>query len=331
MARATETPAPAGRTLDPIPNETALECEGPDEAGMLRQRFLAFNTIVTLQAFGDEQRVLAAFDEARAASRRFERLFSRTLPHSDIARLNAAGGAAVEIAPETADLLTRALFYCADSCGRFDITMGAAVRLWDLRRGIVPSQAALDAALAHVNWRGVTVWEDAGTWQAQLADARASVDVGGIAKGWIADALADMLVAHGVGDFIVNLGGNVVAHGEKPGGVPWNIGVQDPRDKSAVVCAMPLRNASAVTSGIYERCCTVGGRFYHHILAPETGMPAHTDVAGVTVIADRAIDAEGYSTTLLALGAKRGQAFAQAHPAIRKAIFVGRDGQVISE
>ena len=322
---------PAGEVLDTIPNEKLLETTGPDDAGMLRQRFLAFNTIVTLQAFGDERRALAAFDEARAASRRFERLFSRTLPHSDIARLNAAEGTAVEIAPETADLLTRALFYCADSCGRFDITMGAAVRLWDLRRGIVPSQAALDEALAHVDWRGLHVWREGGRAFAQLDDPLAAVDVGGIAKGWIADELTRILRAHGLSDFIVNLGGNVVAHGEKPGGAPWNIGVQDPRDKSAVVCAMPLRDASAVTSGIYERCCTVGGRFYHHILTPETGMPAQTDVAGVTIVADRSIDAEGYSTTLLALGAKRGQAFAQARPAIRKAIFIGRDGQVISK
>ena len=321
---------PAGEVLDAIPNEKLLETTGPDDAGMLRQRFLAFNTIVTLQAFGDERRALAAFDEARAASRRFERLFSRTLPRSDIARLNAAHGTAVEIAPETADLLTRALFYCADSCGRFDITMGAAVRLWDLRRGIVPSRRALDEALGHVDWRGLHVWREDGRAFAQLDDPLAAVDVGGIAKGWIADELTRIMRARGLSDFIVNLGGNVVAHGEKPDGVPWSIGIQDPRDKGALVGAMPLRDASAVTSGIYERCCTVDGTFYHHILSPETGMPAQTDVAGVTVVADRSIDAEGYSTTLLALGIERGCAFAREHSAIRQAIFVTHEGQGIN-
>lgn len=321
---------PSGEALDAIPNEKLLETTGPDDAGMLRQRFLAFNTLVTLQAFGDERACLAAFDAARSASRRFERLFSRTLPHSDIARLNAARGAAVEIAPETADLLERALFYCADSCGRFDVTMGAAVRLWDLRRGIVPSRRALDEALEHVDWHGLHVWQKGGRAFAQLDDPLAAVDVGGIAKGWIADELTRIMRTCGLSDFIVNLGGNVVAHGEKPGGVPWNIGIQDPRDKGALVGAMPLRDASAVTSGIYERCCTVDGTLYHHILSPETGMPAQTDVAGVTVVADRSIDAEGYSTTLLALGAERGCAFAREHSAIRQAIFVTREGRVIN-
>ena len=322
-------PCPAGEALDAIPNESFLETTGPDESGMVKQRFLAFNTLVTLQAFGDERACLAAFDVARSASRRFERLFSRTLTHSDIARLNAAGGDAVEVAPETADLLERALFYCADSCGRFDVTMGAAVRLWDLRRGIVPSRDALDEALEHVDWRGMHVWREDGHAFAQLDDPLAAVDVGGIAKGWIADELTRIMRAHGLSDFIVNLGGNVVAHGEKPGGVPWNIGIQDPRDKGALVGAMPLRDASAVTSGIYERCCTVGGRFYHHILSPETGMPAQTDAAGVTVVADRSIGAEGYSTTLLALGIERGCAFARERPTIRRAIFVDRAGHVV--
>lgn len=321
---------PAG-VLDAIPNERFLETNGPDGAGMIKQRFLAFNTLVTLQAFGDDRLCLAAFDAARALSRRFERLFSRTLPHSDIVRLNAAGGTAVEIAPETADLLERALFYCADSCGRFDVTMGTAVRLWNLRRGIVPSRRALDEALAHVGWRGLHVWRKAGQAFAQLDDPLAAVDVGGIAKGWIADELTRLLCDNGLADFIVNLGGNVVAHGEKPGSEPWNIGIQDPRAKDALVGTLPLRDASAVTSGIYERCCTVEGTFYHHILSPETGMPAQTDLAGVTVVADRSIDAEGYSTTLLALGRERGITFVRKHPAIRKAVLVTLDGEVITE
>ena len=113
----------------------------------------------------------------------------------------------------------------------------------------------------------------------------------------------------------MNLGGNVVAHGEKPDRVPWRIGLQDPRDKEGVVGAVAVHDASAVTSGVYERCFERDGTFYHHILDPETGLPAQTDTAGATVIARRSLDAEGYSTTLLALGIERGIAFARSHPA----------------
>lgn len=320
------------KTGDAIPLEDTVQTVGPDERGMTTQLFYAFNTVITLQAFGESERCRTAFAEARCACRTFERQLSRTLPHSDIARLNAAEGQPVTIASDTAALLRAAQGYCADSEGCFDITMGAVVRLWDFHEGIVPEQERIDEALAHVDWRALQVWEESAPEGAQafarLDDPLAAVDVGGIAKGWIADAVADQLAAHGLEAFIVNLGGNVVARGEKPGKMPWRIGLQDPRDKEGVVGAIEVRNASAVTSGVYERCFTQGGAFYHHILSPETGYPVGTDAAGATVLARRSLDAEGYSTTLLALGIERGSAFARAHPAILEAYFVDGEGKM---
>lgn len=315
-------------TRDAVPLEDVHETHGPDAAGMTTHLFYAFNTVVTLQAFGDQDRCSAAFDAARGASRLFERRFSRTLPHSDIARLNAAKGARVAVGPETAELLRLALRYCEDSEGRFDITMGTAVRLWDFHAGRVPDRGALHAALPHVDWRRVRVWDEDGQSFAQVDDPQAAVDAGGIAKGWIADRLSEIMKAHGIDAFIVNLGGNVVAHGTKPNGAPWRVGLQDPRDKNAIVGAVEARDASAVTSGVYERCFTKDGVFYHHILDPVTGYPVTTDAAGATVIAKRSIDAEGYSTTLLALGIERGMAFARKHPAILRAYFVDAEGRV---
>ena len=206
----------AGVIQDAIPQEDFLETSGPDEAGMVAQHFFAFNTAITLQAFAPEQACLSAFGRVRKEARRLERLFSRTLPHSDISRLNRAGGTPVEISRDTADLLECALSYCADSDGRFDITMGSAVQLWDLRRAIIPSQDALREAVAHVDWRGVRVREESGRHFAQLTDPQAAVDVGGIAKGWIADKFTSALLKEGLEDFLINLGGNVVAHGKSP-------------------------------------------------------------------------------------------------------------------
>lgn len=230
----------AGVIQDAIPQEDFLETSGPNGAGMVAQHFFAFNTAITLQAFAPEQACLSAFGRVRKEARRLERLFSRTLSHSDISRLNRAGGTPVEISRDTADLLECALSYCADSDGRFDITMGSAVQLWDLRRAIIPSQDALREAVAHVDWRGVHVREESGRYFAQLADPQAAVDVGGIAKGWIADKFTSVLLEEGLEDFLINLGGNVVAHGEKPGGIAWNIGIRDPRDENSIVGAVPL-------------------------------------------------------------------------------------------
>ncbi len=313
---------------DPIPLEDVSETHGPNSAGMMTHQFYAFNTVITLQAYADAPCCLSAFNAARASCRVFERRLSRTLPHSDISRLNAANGADVEVDPDTAALLRDAIGYCADSKGLFDITVGSVVRLWDFHQGVVPSKASVDAALPHVNWRALQLTERDGRCYARLDDPHAAVDAGGIAKGWIADQLTQVLVQHGLESFVVNLGGNVMAHGEKPDGSPWRVGLQDPRDKNAVVGAVSVRNASAVTSGVYERCFKRDGVLYHHILDPKTGFPVQTDAAGATVVARRSIDAEGFSTTLVALGIERGLEFARAHPAILGAYFVDAQGAV---
>lgn len=161
------------------------------------------------------------------------------------------------------------------------------------------------------------------------ADPDAAVDAGGIAKGWIADALVAAMEAHGLSGTIVNLGGNVAVSGTKPTGDPWRVGIRDPRDPSQLIGAVPLVAGSAVTSGVYERCFTApDGTFYHHYLDPRTGRPVETDVAGVTVICEKSIDAEGFSTTLLALGLERGLALARRHPEILQAFFIAPDGTI---
>lgn len=322
------------RHTDPIPDEEFVQRHNAADGKPAGIRFLAFNTVVDIEAFGDAPALDAAFDEVMELCRTYERLFSRTLPHSDISRLNEARGQAAEIDPRTFDLLTQAIGYCRESEGAFDITVGPLVRLWDFHNGVVADPAALAQAAAHVDWRGLHLWEEFGKdgsirCFARLDDPESSVDVGGIAKGWIADALAEALKARGLDGFIINLGGNVVVRGSKPDGSPWKIGIRSPQDPSKLLGAVPLATGSAVTSGIYERTFTdQDGRTYHHILDPRTGMPADTDVAGVTLLADRSIDAEGYSTTLLALGTERGRALVRRHPEISQAFFVGHDGAI---
>lgn len=345
------------QNLDPIPDEQYLEARdalGGKPAGV---RFLAFNTVIDIEAYGEPEACRAAFEEARALCRRYERLFSRTLPHSDIARINEAAGAAVAIDPLTYDLLSKALGYCAESEGAFDITVGPAVRLWNFHKGVVPDDRKLAEAVRHVNWRALALWKapasagaasDIGTKGAasaptadeggasgplacfaQLADPASALDAGGIAKGWIADALVAAMRAHGLSGVIVNLGGNVAVSGAKPTGEPWNVGIRNPANPATLIGAVPLTGGSAVTSGVYERCFTaLDGTFYHHILNPRTGMPVDTDVAGVTVICEKSVDAEGFSTTLLALGLDRGRALVRRHPEIQQAFFITSDGTI---
>lgn len=315
--------------IDPIPDEDFVQWREAANGKPAGVRFLAFNTVIDLDAYGEPEACRTAFKQAQALCRTYERLFSRTLPHSDIARINSAKGHPVDIDPLTYDLLSRALAYCEASEGAFDITIGPAVRLWNFHESVAPDASALADAVRHVDWRQLKLRKDSASCCARLDDPEAAVDVGGIAKGWIADALIEALEGFGLSGAIVNLGGNVAVSGTKPSGEPWNVGVRDPRDPARLIGAVPLTGGSAVTSGIYERCFTApDGAFCHHILSPRTGMPVVTDVAGVTVICEKSIDAEGFSTTLLALGAERGRALVQRHPEILQAFFVTPDGTI---
>jgi len=323
---------------DLIPLQDVFQLEGPDGSGIYKAVFFAFNTVITLLAGGQPDLVARAFSQVRDECRRFERLFSRTLPHSDISRLNQAAGAESEVSADTYKLLQAAQHYCRESRGTFDITVGPLVALWDFNEQRIPDEQRLRDAARHVGWQGLTLRADGPgsptsaqhCYYARLADPLAALDAGGIAKGYIADSLTDSMLANQLQSFCISLGGNTVARGRKPNGQPWQVGIQDPADKTAIIGALELIDASLVTSGIYERSFTLDGCLYHHILDPQAGHPVDTDVAGVSVLAKRSIDAEGFSTTLLALGLNEGIAFARSRPEIESAIFVDKQGGVFS-
>ena len=355
-----------------------FELSVDEQAGHTTALFFAFNTIVTVRSYSDAELCKSAFREVHALCKKYERLFSRTLEETDISRLNNAKGAEVEIAADTFELLEAARFYCEESQGVFDISIGSASRLWDFKAEKVPSAEALAQAIKHVDWRklslrvgdylgtaedaradeGVCTKDDmplsntaasandvvstsnsfkpeeqpaATRYFARLLDSEMAVDAGGIAKGYIADKLSECLANNGFTNFMINLGGNVIVKGPKPDGTPWKVGVQDPQNKQGVLEAIDVIDGSVVTSGIYERGFTKEGVHYHHILDPLTGFPVDTDIAGVTVVAERSLDAEGYSTTLLALGLEKACAFVRQHPSIQAAYIVSKNGKLTIE
>ncbi len=272
--------------------------------------------------------VITAFHELHALCERYENLFSRTIPASDISRINSAQGKAIAVAAETAQLVARALTYCEKSGGVFDVTAGCLTRLWDFHQGIVPEKQTLQQAVQHVDWRTVNVFQENDTWYVQLANPDAALDVGGIAKGWIADELGKYLQREGFANFLINLGGNVLAHGHNAQDKPWTIGITNPFPDQSENMVVRCTGESVVTSGTYERCFQKNGVLMHHILDPQTGFPVVTNAVGATIICEKSIDAEGFSTTALALGVENGLAFCEAQPEIISAIFIDVRGNV---
>lgn len=292
-----------------------------DKDGLVGCTLFAFDTVVSLKAAcdGDTMRALAA----RCGY--FEGKFSRTREDSDIGRVNAAAGAPVEVAPETADIVSRALAYCRESEGRFDITIGAVSTLWDFKEGIVPAADDIARAVEHVDYTKVQVDGRVIT----LADPQAKLDLGGIAKGYIADDLCRMLREAGCGSGFVNLGGNVKTVGTRPDGKPWRVGVQDPNGaEQEVIAAVDSMGTSVVTSGLYERQFEKGGVRYWHILDPKTGYPVQTDLVSATVFSAASIDGDGYTKPLFMMGRDEAMAWVSSREGL-EALLVGADGSIV--
>lgn len=269
----------------------------------------AFDTFCEFTVYEDEEAVA----ELGRLCARYDSLFDLYDESSDVARINAAGGAPVEVDPDTAELIQAGIDWSSRSNGRFDITIGAVSTLWGFTEGIRPTDDAIAATLPHVNWENVRV---NGT-EVTLEDPETKLDLGGIAKGFIADKLVEALRARGTQSALLSLGGNIFALGSKPDGSAWNVGVRDPNEpggtSTAVVTTVAVRDCSVVTSGLYERTFELDGKRYWHILDPRTGYPVETDVASVTVISPTSTAGDALSTTLFVAGTQEGLELVSAH------------------
>lgn len=269
---------------------------------------------ITLQSGGSEE----ILQECFALCKKYEQLFSTTLPDSDIARINAAGGAPVRVANETAELLRLACAYSRESEGVFDLTVYPVKQLWDFKaqQPRLPNAEKLSAAAAtidytHVALEGNTVTVTGGS----------QIDLGGIAKGYIADRLCEYLKQKKVDCAVINLGGNVCCVGTKEGG--FRIGIKQPYSANQTLKILQIDGGSVVTSGCYERYFTIDNKEYHHILDTKTGYPVENNLASVTILSDDSALADFLSTAVYAMGYEKGLEFLKAYPA--EAVFVFRD------
>lgn len=279
-----------------------------------------FDTLVRIKADCDRRLIDACL--SRCAF--FHDTLSRFDDASDVSRINAARGREVSVHPTTADVIARALAHARLSGGLFDITLGTVLGLWDFGKGRLPRRASIERALRHVGWGHVHIL---GT-QVWLDDPLTGIDLGGIAKGFVADDLADGLRSAGCRHAVLNLGGNVLCLGARPDGGLWRAGVARPGEPFGRPVALCwLRDQSLVTSSVCERAFFLDGRRYGHILDPRTGYPVRTDIASVTLRTRRSVDGEGLSKRPFFLGMREALAYLDALEGV-DALLVGLDGSV---
>lgn len=247
----------------------------------------------------------AAAKAAIGEVRRIEAAFSRYRSDNVVHAINAAGEAAADILvdDETADLLDAAFDAYRHSGGLFDITSGVLREIWNDERESIPSQAALDEALARVGL-GKIEWR-----RPKLGFRRAGmqIDFGGIGKEYAADRAAGECRACGIVGGVVDLGGDLFVIGPHPDGAPWRIGVRDPERPERAIATLFVARGGVATSGNYERFWRLEGKRYGHILDPRNGWPVE-GMSSVTVAAP-SCQAAGLAATIAMLKGAEGAAW----------------------
>jgi len=289
-----------------------------------KQEFL-LDTYVTITLYdkGD----VALIDECFDLINSYEEMLSRTKENSDISKLNKATEFPVEVQPETAELINIAMHYATISDGAFDPSIEPISKLWEFKGSnkYTPTDTDIIAELSNVEYKKIKINENFISFDSP----NMGLDLGAIAKGFIADKVKDHLLSKGVHSAIINLGGNVLCIGSKPDGSPFKIGIQKPfEDYAETVGAVAIKDVTVVSSGIYERCFTTeDGKFYHHILNPDTGYPYDNELVAVTIITPKSVDGDGLSTTCFALGTEKGLELINSLPDTY-AVFIDKQGNL---
>lgn len=282
-----------------------------------------FDTVVTVTLYGADDALL---QDIWKACERYENMLSKTVEGSDVSRINNAQGQTVTVDAETWNVLSEAKKLNRLTGGAFAITIAPLTAQWDFTGGTnrMPTDEERLAALPLVDDEQLLLGEN----NAVTLPAGMQIDLGGIAKGYIADQVA-ALVRGRCSGAMLNFGGNVYAVGTKPDGSAYRVGVQDPDDpnSSNPIGVVSVTDRSVVTSGIYERGFTIDGVRYHHILSPWTGLPSDSDLASATIIAESSMDADALATACIVLGSEKALQLTQENG--YPALMILRDGTVM--
>lgn len=285
------------------------------------------DTVIKIDLYDSEDTTL--LDQCCTMLNDYENMLSKTRSGSDIWNINHSGGTPVEVSEETAFLIEKALHYSEISDGAFDITIAPVVALWTFEgntESVMPEDSDITSNLEHVDYHNVLIEHpENGNPLVTLKDPDASIDLGGIAKGYIADRLKDYLTSEGVTSGMINLGGNMLVIGVKPDGSNWRIGVRDPQgNEGELIAVVQMDDSTLVTSGTYERCFEKDGVRYHHILDPDNGYPTWNGLSSVSILTDSSADADALSTTCFILGLEKGMELIESLDGT-EALFIEED------
>ncbi len=301
---------------------TGCSASEDDEEPISRTGF-AMNTVIKIDLYDTTDSTI--LDECFALCTQYEAIFSRTLTTSELYQINHDESNQVSVSDDMYKLLSIGISYGDLSSGLFDITIAPLSDLWNFSSDspTVPTDDEINALLPLVDYKTLSLTED----QVLIREnPDTMIDLGAIAKGYIADRIKDYLITQGVTSAVINLGGNVLCIGSKPDGSSFHIGIQKPfAAQDEIAAAFELTNMSVVTSGIYERYFEEDGILYHHLLDVSTGYPCSNDLQSVTILSSDSVDGDALSTTCFLLGLDDGMALIDSMDGFY-AMFITSDG-----
>ena len=220
----------------------------------------------------------------------------------------------ISITVSLAKILSEANKVHDQSEGAFDITLMPLTDIWGFgKKNVkrVPSEQEIETALNTVGQKRLLVLDQKRLTLRKKID-EASVDLSGIAKGFAIDQISNSLKARGISDYLVEIGGDLYASGEKGPKSPWVIGIEKPNQRLGEVdVILRIADKAVATSGDYRNFFEKDNRRYSHIIDPKTGRPISHQTASVTVLADNAMNADAWATAMMVLGAKKGLVIAE--------------------
>lgn len=245
-------------------------------------------------------------DKSVSEIRRIENLISEWNPETQISEVNRnAGIKPVKVDAEVFALTEKGIYFSQLTDGAFDISIVAMDKIWkfDDSMNELPSEESIRNSVKNVGYQNIILDKTNST--IFLKNKGMKIGFGSIGKGYAADKTRELMKSFGVKAGIINASGDISTWGTQPDGTPWAIGINNPFKNDTIAAVLYLKENAVTTSGSYEKYAEINGKRYSHIMNPKTGYPS-TGLTSVTVVGPNATMANGFSTSIMVLGRKKG-------------------------